>query len=264
MQLAVKKTSSDGLTELNLFGKQLLCCCRKLDLVFPSALNKNKTESQKWAQLSCLPREKIGSNQPGCRTGSNDFLFSRRQPCWTAGNWPVPVTARIWECRAKCYFDFQTNSQTIKQRRRAARGRQGVVWTPLFCKHMEPLEQRFAALGPRLCGVLKLPQSAGLPAIQTFFFFFFFPSWLADDSLCKRAGPVTTSNSSQGGTAVSIERRLITPIFSTNLMLWHLRFDARRKKQLPIDGQVTADDRRRAQVFWLTQSHGPGVEDLSC
>ena len=178
MQLAVKKTSSDGLTELNLFGKQLLCCCRKLDLVFPSALNKNKTESQKWAQLSCLPREKIGSNQPGCRTGSNDFLFSRRQPCWTAGNWPVPVTARIWECRAKCYFDFQSNSQTIKQRRRAARGRQGVVWTPLFCKHMEPLEQRFAALGPRLCGVLKLPQSAGLPAIQTFFFFFFFFSIL--------------------------------------------------------------------------------------
>ena len=214
MQLAVKKTSSDGLTELNLFGKQLLCCCRKLDLVFPSALNKNKTESQKWAQLSCLPREKIGSNQPGCRTGSNDFLFSRRQPCWTAGNWPVPVTARIWECRAKCYFDFQSNSQTIKQRRRAARGRQGVVWTPLFCKHMEPLEQRFAALGPRLCGVLKLPQSAGLPAIQTFFFFFFFFSILVSRwQPLQKGRPRNYQQQFTGGTAVSIERRLITPSY---------------------------------------------------
>lgn len=128
--------------------------------------------------LVCLVRRKWST---GPQDSEPWFSVSHRQPCWTAGNWPGPIIAQM-------LFRFQNNSQTIKRRRRAARGRQAVVWTTLFCKNMEPLEQRFACsavLGPRLCGVLKLPQSTSLPAIQTFLF----SSWLADDSLCKRAPP---------------------------------------------------------------------------
>lgn len=128
--------------------------------------------------LVCLVRRKRST---GPQDSEPWFSVSHRQPCWTAGPDRDPLLP-------KCYFDFKITRRPLSKGEGPHVAVRPYVWTPLFCKHMEPLEQRFACsavLGPRLCGVLKLPQSTSLPAIQTFFF----SSWLADDSLCKRAPP---------------------------------------------------------------------------
>lgn len=191
--------------------------------------------------LVCLVRRKWST---GPQDSEPWFSVSHRQPCWTAGPDRDPLLP-------KCYFDFKITRRPLSKGEGPHVAVRPYVWTPLFCKHMEPLEQRFACsavLGLRLCGVLKLPQSTSLPAIQTFFFFIL----VSRRQPLQKGTPVTTSNSSQGERQYWSSRDSSLPAsFSTNLMLWHLRFDARRKKQLPIDSQVTTDDRRRTQsVDW--------------